>query len=1147
MLRYIFYFVLLANVLYSVEVDPTLLRKIIKENPNAYKDKLILARYDIEHHNQQEASRLIQSVLDYDKTNKEAIKLQEYLAEQLGYKDIFTAHGLHKPLDKKNVQYVLNDLYKKNQYQEYKKLFNAVKNKKLHLDANYAIYLAYIYLWDGQYNNASKVLENVPEHNLDKMKILADVCYLGGKYECAVRRFEKLYRINHNRDDGVKLAYSYLFLGEYSKVKRIYEKLLASHKGSKSVQKLGMQIQKSEKERLQMVEEKYHQSPSYKSLLAYCNALYALDYKDKTLDVLHQFNAKNSTDKSLLLEAQYLSWEKKYNLAVPILNVLSQSGNMGAKLLLGKVYSWQNKPKEAKTYLNDVIKNAREKETLFEAKKALAFVYKWNKEKAKSKKLFSEIYSMHQDDKEISEALMELNGDYSSLITQYEKNNASIAPENMRRLSELYFQSNKADKAIEVLKQYVKESPKDLEATKNLALMLIDKKDYYPGFGYLEYYAAKKNDANSSFILAQNYYWHGYNKESLEVLDTILDEYPNHKEANDLRAIILKEAPRYTNNKESHAVNDYFQEVGLKQLEVADSLYFNGHHAASLMYYENYLSEEPTNYNVRLRYAFALENAGYYTKAEGEFYLMFWSNKSDEVKYHYGYNLMKNHKYDKAKEVFDNLKSHTFRNIDSKLKYFLDGWKHVWESQNYEKYAPYYTRDLRNDDVWSLSKQQSLKNASFISVGIYDPIFKQDDKQNHYKLKFYAEIATDQETKKGNMILEIVCNTSKQECQIVNEKFIPGQYEKFVSYLPLVNQRLQDIVYLRKHPHAEKTIKSKKKTLNTRVLSYNTPWEKSKKSPPSEAKILEKVGLHALSVESYLAMPHLGKYPKNVPKNIVAKGYYFSDSDDILFYSVKSGMTHIPLSKSLYADINFGYFYTQEKNIVSYSGVLSEVIVHYNHFGLGLAYQKYTNFSEVVPLLSYHDRYKNHSFQVKYRYQNAIFYTHRPAVLEKRIKAHHYEISDYSTYGKQVSLWWNVTLNDMSNNDLSWIAQFDWRFFYDTLFHKKISYDIALEGWYTGHSKITDLYYSPQFADSTLLRFDPNYKINPHMQLKGMLGAGYSFSDNTTPYKIGLKIVGDPYKNMLYEMGCLYSNSIRGTSASTYNYLECQFSLGYTW
>jgi hypothetical protein len=315
----------------------------------------------------------------------------------------------------------------------------------------------------------------------------------------------------------------------------------------------------------------------------------------------------------------------------------------------------------------------------------------------------------------------------------------------------------------------------------------------------------------------------------------------------------------------------------------------------------------------------------------------------------------------------------------------------------------------------------------------------------------------------------------------------------------------------------------------------------------SEADVMKEVGAKVISIESYLKHPTLGAYPKHVPKNILQKGYYFSDSDDIIFASYDILGRKVTLNRHASLGLDIGKFFIHEKNNIKSNGIRYGLSLYYEHFVFRLRQNKYDNFSEFVPTIQYIGRHKNHNYQVEYTRQNAMFYLYRKSVLDKHIVANHFSLTDYISFKKNRSIWANMAVNAYSNKDTEIIAQFDWRFFYHQIKYSDFSYDIALEGWYDAHSKKSDLYYSPKFTDSTLIRIDIKYPFSKYIGLKALAGTGYSFYDKYMPYKYGMSVFGNPTKHLSYDVGCLVGSSIRKSSDSQYKYLECNFALGYTW
>ena len=814
MIKKTFLVTLFSLSLSAIELDPKVLQEIIQNNPEAYKEKLLLAKYYEKNGNNLKALTLIENVLEKNPKEKSALALKKKIEKKRYIREVFREASLSQPIRTQEAQKRLDSYYTSRNYQLYSTLYEALVATHINLEDSYHIKAAYIYLWDARYKQSKLALKRVKQkNNIDAAKIEADICYYQGNYKCAVKLFEKLYNTSYQLDYALKLINSYIYLGNTTKAKRLYSYLQRRHPNNTKVQAIGKKLQSSQDNYLNNLKKTFDKNQTLQALEPYTIALNEIGQENKSIELLHSFNTQHASNKSLLLEAKYLLWNGQTQKALEILKRSSLKSDLEAKLMIGQIYSWDHKFQEAKHYLNEVIQNAKDETLLYNANKALAFVYMWENNQPKAKELFQKLQKQNPKDKEVKEALMELNHDYNALLKVYEKKvQKNNNPQDIKHLAELYIHTNHPQKAITLLKKYLQSNPQDLEANKQLALLLIDKKEYYQGFGYLEYYAAQKQTLQSALLLAKNYYWHGFSKEALDVLDRTIKKYPNSQEALQLKAKILKLAPRFTTSNSGATIGSYFNKIASTQLQLADSLYFNGHYKASLMYYEAYLEKHPDAHDVRYRYAFALENAKEYGKAEGEFSLIFWTKDSDELRYHYAYNLMKNRKLKKAKELLLKLKKEVFHKIDPKLHKFVLAWRDAWQSQDFQKYSSFYDTSFTENELWAFRKQQTFANVKYISVGIYDPLSKQIDK-NDYIVRFYQEYATDKKSDKGYKTLHIRCDATKNECKITKEFWEASEYKKALLLTPYIDNALKEIKRLESIPLALRY--SKKKRLIT--------------------------------------------------------------------------------------------------------------------------------------------------------------------------------------------------------------------------------------------------------------------------------------------------------------------------------------------
>lgn len=300
-------------------------------------------------------------------------------------------------------------------------------------------------------------------------------------------------------------------------------------------------------------------------------------------------------------------------------------------------------------------------------------------------------------------------------------------------------------------------------------------------------------------------------------------------------------------------------------------------------------------------------------------------------------------------------------------------------------------------------------------------------------------------------------------------------------------------------------------------------------------------------IRSYIKTLQLENISKE-KNDLALKGYYFEDSSDIVYHSLDLFYTKQKITQNIDIGID-GEIFAIKNNQEEYNGFRYALSLFWDHFHLRLGENRYDDFNEFVPYISYSNHYKRHSYILEYTHQNALFYTYSLCSYKKRIETDHFSVSDYIMFENKTDLWMNLQANIFSNSTTNYIAQYDWRFFHNTLGSTNtFQYHLALEGWYTTNTKQNGCFYSPKFADTTMLRIDPVYHFSKYLNINGKVGGGYSFEDNNFIYKTGLWFFGNPKENLSYNIGCLYSNTSKISSSKTnYSYQECVIDMGYKW
>ncbi len=302
------------------------------------------------------------------------------------------------------------------------------------------------------------------------------------------------------------------------------------------------------------------------------------------------------------------------------------------------------------------------------------------------------------------------------------------------------------------------------------------------------------------------------------------------------------------------------------------------------------------------------------------------------------------------------------------------------------------------------------------------------------------------------------------------------------------------------------------------------------------------------TLQQYLKTLQTQNEPKQ--KNFTdLKMYHFEDNANIIFNSFTLFHTKKRISQAIDIGLNAKVFDIENTKVKKYNGFHYAISLFWNHFQISMGENRFDDFSEFVPYISYENHYKKHNYLLEYTHQNGLFYTYSLCPYQRKIDTHHFSISDYIVFENNTDLWTNIQINLFSNANTNSIIQYDWRFFNKNINNNKtFKYDLALEGWYTTNTNQKSCFYSPKFADTTMLRIDPLYQFSKKLNIKTKIAAGYSFEDENIIYAAGIWFFGYPVKNLSYNLGCSYSNASKiSFSKTNYTYTECIMDMGYKW
>jgi len=1141
MLKKIF-FILLGSILLlgnTIQLDVNSLQKAIKKNKHDVNNRLLLAKYYKENKEYQKALDLISEILKISPKNKIALALKTETEKALINQKLTKKYG--------NLDNYIDKLYKEAKYKQlisfYEKFKPALKQESL-------IKISRVAMWEGKYDLSLNILNKIKEKNIDIIEIKAyDYLYKGNMLK-ANQMFKILYNVTGNKEYGEKLIETYLALGDTMSAKKVLYSL--KYKLSKKeYQKYLNAINKQIYSYINYIKKTYEKNPTFDNLKKLVFSLQELKPKE-AIAYVEDYVKKHPDDMNAnIFLAKLYTWNGQTDKASKILDRYINSDNYQAKLLYGKILAWNGMYKKASIFLSDVYENGN-KTQKFEALKMLGFIQMWQNKRKNAKKIFNRLYKINPKDEEVKEALMILNGNIKPLINKYEKllkktpNNS----EYILKLADLYYIVPNYNQSAKYYELYLKKNPDKIELYKTLGDIYLELKEYYKGFSDWEYYTAIKNSPEAYLELAKRYYWNGFNKEALDVLNKILNKYSNYKPAIELKAKILKVNPRFIYSANQTAIEKYFTNRSQKLLIYGDRSFFAGYNKTASEYYKEYLMINPTDNKIREKYAYTLEFTANYKAAAGEFYNLLWEKKNPLLEYHYAYCLQKSGNTKKAKKIYQELLKNVPKPLNKKMKTFLNEWKKAWESMNFKRYSSFYDKKIRNNLYWRLKKQNIFKNASFISVGIYDPILL-NKTNNIYKIRFYQVYASKNKKDKGYKTLWVKCYNA-EECYIIKENWKAGEYnpnnpEK--SLILRIKKNLNDInnsVNIFQNQKIPQNSQNKPYTVKKKFSNFIplqgalnnkskiTLAVKTVKRETNESIIKKNLNLETFKVVKITKKNSITKsINKKSRYHFLITYYHFHDNQQTKYNQLQGLFTK---NFGLYDIGIFGRVYHLNVADDKDTGNLIAGVFNYSKYKFMAGID---NADKSNLFLNFNTNYLNHNIDILY--ENLVYSRRTICSLKhKRLKI---EASRYSQINNIRGLWYSIAGEYIDDGNIVFTPQIDYDFYSNRFFDNP--YSLFFSGWYQFNTKQTPCYYSPDKTDSNLIgiKFYPKNKYL-HLMLKG--GIGYSFWDQAFLYNLAFN-ANKTFKLFNLNAGCTYSNTSGTNSPNSYKSYECSFDMEKRW
>lgn len=754
----------------ELNINPTELEQIVATHPTDLPNRLLLTRYYLEQYRFEEAKRYLEEAKRIAPTDKKVqklshlfkIKWEKYQAIQQVFRPIIQQYG--------SLDDYITALYNKGDYKAMRDFYLRYR-KFLKLSDSSWIKLAKVFDWDGKYKITSQILKKVKDKTgLDYYTLTADVAFNLQNYKKAIKYYRLLFKLTGETTFGKRLAQLYIWQGDLEKAQKTLLMMMRKRgkvkgKGQikdKEIAKLWALIQQKKEEYIQRVKKAYEESPSFANLQRYVYAVSDRNLTKGVPIVENHIKLHPLDQKAKFFLAKLYAWTNQYEKAIKYLKKLTE--NKKAQLLLAQILSWQGHYEDAEKIFRQYV-NDSDPKIAYKAKKGIALILAWTNKRNEAITMLEELYQINPKDQEVKTQLLLLKGNPKDLINYYKTRLAKNPNdgEALLGLADTFYKLKKFRLAGKYYEKYLMLNPNKLELYKTLGDVYLQLKDFYKGFSNWEYYAYMKGTREAYLELAKRYYWYGFNNEALKVLNDLLTRVPRYREARLLKAKILKVNPRFVVASSAATFQQYLGNREKKLIELGDRAYFNGFYESAIKYYWTVLSWNPENYDVREKYAYALEYTGRYKDAAGEFFMLMWMKKNPQIEYNYAFALQKSGKYKQAEKVYKKLLNNVPRPAPKFIREFLDKWKKGFESMDSYKLVQFYSPKLANSPGWRVAKDRFFQKQVWVALSYFDPVIEETvEKGNRtiFKTRIWEIIATKYIKNKGRYrYLWIECPT----------------------------------------------------------------------------------------------------------------------------------------------------------------------------------------------------------------------------------------------------------------------------------------------------------------------------------------------------------------------------------------------------
>ncbi len=294
----------------------------------------------------------------------------------------------------------------------------------------------------------------------------------------------------------------------------------------------------------------------------------------------------------------------------------------------------------------------------------------------------------------------------------------------------------------------------------------------------------------------------------------------------------------------------------------------------------------------------------------------------------------------------------------------------------------------------------------------------------------------------------------------------------------------------------------------------------------------------SLSTSSLLGVAEKLKNDKPREKIVID---YRSTNDDTIFssnYGIRGSNIISTSGKQFGASLNEFKIRTNKNEHKATKVALN---MRTKNMNISIGFNKFADFTEVVPKIEYSQKVANHNMNFGLSYQNGVFSNYRQQMIESKVK--NLQLTFYDAillHNLEHSEVW-AQANIYDNNAQGYSLGFNYPLW-------KIATDNAqlpflLNGNYEYNTNPEASYSPSVFYDSNFIDIRPKLSLGSGTYLSGLGGMGYSVDSKDMLFHYGLSSSILLFDMVEFLLNCQHMQS----QYSKYGSDECSMNLGYVW